>query len=439
MHLKKLILEQFRNHQKFELEFDSSQPVTYIVGENAQGKTNILEAIYLLALTKSFRTNNHEDMVQWETEFGRVKGFFAVDALVDRATGYTSADPEFSKRTADSLSANSTTGLSQFFNSSYNQPFELEVFLGRPPHPGKVHKKNGVKTSAANFIGSFQVVFFHPEDLNMLYLGPDLRRRYLDILNLQINKKYYQALRAYRRILEQRNTLLHQLKDGYAKAADVEIWDEQLIENGSLLIQERAKSIEFFHQNLQAQYRKISQGNEEVTAHYQHCLGDYLPTGDSAKKANSLSNIPLDQIKAAYQKALKAAQPKDFKSEHTSIGPHRDDLVFYLNGLPLSQHASRGEYRSLLLSLKLLELEFYQQKSGQKPLLLLDDVFSELDDSRQRMLLEAIQTHQTIITATHEIEPDLAADLNPGEKTIRQHQHLNLKTKTTLTTAQAKS
>ncbi len=379
MHLQKLTLEQFRNHQKFELEFKPTEPVTYIVGENAQGKTNILESIYILALIKSFRTNNHEDLIQWGTEFGRVKGFFVPDTDVNEHA------------------ANS-------FSSSQNQPLELEIFLGRPPHPGKVHKKNGVKISAANFIGSFQVVFFHPEDLNMLYLGPDLRRRYLDILNLQISKKYYQALRAYRRILKQRNSLLHQLKNGYAKPEDVQIWDEQLIENGSIIIQERAKSIDFFNQNLEQKYQQISQGNEKITAKYHHSLGDYFSLSSDENAAQILSLASLDQIKDAFEKALKKAKNKDFQSEHTSVGPHRDDLEFYLNGMPLARHASRGEYRSLLLSLKLLEIEFYQQKSGQKPLLLLDDVFSELDSSRQKMLLEAIRTHQTIITATHRIE-----------------------------------
>ncbi len=380
MHLQKLTLEQFRNHAKFELEFNPNEPVTYIVGENARGKTNILESIYVLALTKSFRTNSHEDLIQWGAEYGRVKGVF---------TAETGAGGQMS---------------SGSFASTQSQPFELEVFLGRPPQPGKVHKKNGVKTSAANFIGSFQVVFFHPEDLNMLYLGPDLRRRYLDILNLQINKKYYQALRAYRRILQQRNSLLHQLKNGYSKPEDVQIWDEQLIENGSIIIQERAKCIDFFNQNLEHKYQQISQGDEKITAKYQHCLGDYFTLSQDENAAQILSHASLDQIKDAFEKALKKAQNKDFLSEHTSIGPHRDDLEFFLNEMPLARHASRGEYRSLLLSLKLLEIEFYQQKSGQKPLLLLDDVFSELDQSRQKMLLEAIRTHQTIITATHRIE-----------------------------------
>lgn len=387
MHLQKLILEQFRNHQKFELEFKPTEPVTYIVGENAQGKTNILESIYILALIKSFRTSNHEDLIQWGAEFGRVKGFFVPDV--------------------ESTSAKTDSGLqhtSGAFSSNQNQPLELEIFLGRPPHPGKVHKKNGVKISAANFIGSFQVVFFHPEDLNMLYLGPDLRRRYLDILNLQISKKYYQALRAYRRILKQRNSLLHQLKNGYAKPEDVQIWDEQLIENGSIIIQERAKSIDFFNQNLEHKYQQISQGQEIVAAKYHHSLGDNFALNADENAAQILSLASLDQIKDAFEKALKKAKNKDFQSEHTSVGPHRDDLEFYLNGMPLARHASRGEYRSLLLSLKLLEIEFYQQKSGQKPLLLLDDVFSELDSSRQKMLLEAIRTHQTIITATHRIE-----------------------------------
>src|SRR5579862_8653562 len=147
MRLTKLILEQFRNYGHLELDFSIDVPMTYIVGPNAQGKTNILESIYLLALTKSFRTTKQQEMIGWEYEYARVKGFFQMD------------DRKLAGR--ESVA----TG----------DPLLLEAFLGKPPHPQKSFKKNDVKISATNFIGNCQVVFFHPEDLNMLYLGPDLR------------------------------------------------------------------------------------------------------------------------------------------------------------------------------------------------------------------------------------------------------------------------
>lgn len=342
MHLQKLILENFRNHGKLELTFSEENPVTYIVGPNAQGKTNLLESIYLLALTKSFRTHNHEDLINWHQDFARVTGIFGAENI------------------------------------------RLEIFLGRSPNPPKVLKKNKVKTTGANFMGTCQVVFFHPEDLNMLYLGPDLRRAYLNTLNVQINKNYFTALKNYQKVLRQRNALLYAIKQGTHKKSDLEIWDEQLVENGTLLMSERAKTIDFFNHHITEYYRQISEGDEQVSLSYQDTVG-------VAGRASSI----------AYRKALAQALPRDLQSGHTSVGPHRDEILFLLNNKPLQAHASRGEYRSLILALKLLELKFFEEQSGRKPLLLLDDVFSELDLSRQKMLLQATQTHQTIITTTH--------------------------------------
>ncbi|MFC1749728.1 DNA replication/repair protein RecF, partial [Pseudomonadota bacterium] len=178
MQLVKIQLENFRNYESLDLRFDDPGATSFIVGQNAQGKTNILEAIYLLALTKSFRTSHQEDLIKWESEYARVTGEF-------------------------------------------EDGQKLEVFLGNPPQPKRSLKKNEVKISAEKFIGNCQIVFFHPEDLNMLYLGPNLRRRYLDILNIQINKDYYRGLRSYKRVLEQRNSLLKGIRAGTSHESDL--------------------------------------------------------------------------------------------------------------------------------------------------------------------------------------------------------------------------
>ena len=221
MHLKRLTLENFRNYGSLDLRFDDEKEekeVSFIIGRNAQGKTNILEAIYLLALTKSFRTSRQEDLIKWGCEYARVKG-------------------EFEERT-------------------------LEVFLGNPPQPKRVLKKNDVKIGAENFIGNCQIVFFHPEDLNMLYLGPDLRRRYLDILNIQINKNYFRALRSFKRVLEQRNSLLKNINAGTGKESDLEVWDDQLAQHGDFLTEERRKTVEFLNLHVTDVYGAIADGKE---------------------------------------------------------------------------------------------------------------------------------------------------------------------------------
>ncbi len=376
MYLQTLTLENFRNHGRFELNFEPENNITYIVGENARGKTNILEAVYLLALTKSFRTSKQNHLIQWGQDYGRVKG-----SLILEGVGGSWQQPSNVLHERQS-------------------PLQLEVFMGNPPQPLKVLKRNNIKVSAPNFIGHCQVVFFHPEDLNMLYLGPELRRRYLDILNIQINSDYYRALRNYRRLLTQRNALLRTIREGgmqarNAHSEDLQIWNERLSEEGSLLILERYRTVEFLQEKLQDIYQKISQADEKVSLHYR-CGLLALESTDGPS-----GNFDLPTLKANFRKMLDLNLNRDLQAQVTTSGPHRDDLEFFLNDRPLGEHASRGEYRSLLLSLKLLELIFLENRSGEKPILLLDDVFSELDLGRQKMLLEAIESHQTIITATH--------------------------------------
>lgn len=363
MKLKNLILEQFRNYRNLELDFDPEEPMTYIVGPNAQGKTNILESIYLLALTKSFRTARQQDMIGWEHEFARVRGIFDADP-----------EPESQKT------------------------LELEAFLGKPPQPQKSFKKNGVKTGAANFIGNCQVVFFHPEDLNMLYLGPDLRRAYLNVMNVQVNRKYFSALRSYHKVLKQRNALLHAIRENRAARSELDVWDEQLVEHGSYIMAERSNTLKYFQTRLAFTYRKISQGEEIVKLSYCHTLRSLND------RLNDPGTPPADTAetwRAYFANDLAAARHRDLQALVTTVGPHRDDIGFSFNGLQLAAHASRGEYRSLLLALKLIELDFFEDHTGQNPILLLDDVFSELDPRRQNLLLQAIEGHQTIVTTTH--------------------------------------
>ncbi len=382
MKLRKLILEQFRNYGTLELDFDPREPMTYVVGPNAQGKTNILEAIYLLALTKSFRTSRQQDMIRWESEYARVKGIF------EKGDAATAAGPDTNAASGrPGKQADSTAGI-----------LELETFLGKPPHPQKAFKKNGVKTGAANFIGNCQVVFFHPEDLNMLYLGPDLRRAYLNVMNVQVNRKYFGALRSYQKVLKQRNALLHAIKEQRAAARELDVWDEQLVEHGSYLMAERSRTLTYFQNLLTPTYQKISRGDERVRLNYFHTLSSLH---DSMYDHNESLPDTQETWRSHFAKDLGRTRPRDLQALVTTVGPHRDDLEFSFNGLRLSSVASRGEYRSLLLALKLIELNFFEEKTGENPILLLDDVFSELDTDRQNLLLHAIEGHQTIITATH--------------------------------------
>jgi DNA replication and repair protein RecF len=333
--LKKLELENFRNYQGLRLDFRKDAGLTYLIGDNGEGKTNVLEAIYMLALAKSFRVSDQESLIKWSADFGRIKGGF--DSAV---TGETA----------------------------------LEVFLGKEPQPARVFKVNGVKSSAVNFVGRIRVVFFHPEDLNALYLGPDLRRRYLDIMILQKSREYFEAIRKFKRLREQRNALLGAIREGMGKESDLDVWDEQLVREGTLIWRKRAEALSYINAGLPDKYEEISGVEMDLIGY-----------------TSNLAEI--------YGEELRRARVRDIASGRTQVGPHRDEIEFELGGKPILKHASRGEFRTILLALKLIEMDYFSE-DGERPILLLDDVFSELDHERQRFLLEKVVDYQTFITTT---------------------------------------
>jgi DNA replication and repair protein RecF len=348
MKLQKLQLENFRSYTKYEHTFNHD--TTILVGENGLGKTNFLEAIYLLSLGRSFRTSTPEDLINWGQPHLRCLAEVEVD----------------------------------------DDKLELQVFYSKTPKR-KNFKINDVNKRNSDYIGNFLTVLFHPEDLNMLYLNPSYRRQYLNILLSQTDRAYLLALSSYKKVMKQRNALLHKIRDQKFTGADItnllhdlDTWDAQLIQFGTDIIQKRQALIHFLTDRLPKLYQAISGRNENVHLEYQ------------AKK--------LDDLALRRDREIMQAQ--------TTLGPHRDDLTFFIANHEISASASRGEFRTLLLAIKLAEIAYIQEKTGENPVLLLDDVFSELDPSRQKHLLEAIKTCQTIITTTSDHEfPKTGVDL----------------------------
>jgi DNA replication and repair protein RecF len=380
--LKSLELENFRNYRRLRLDFQQAAGLTYLIGDNGQGKTNILEAIYMMALTKSFRGAGEDNLIKWGEDYGRIKGSFGEDGAAEAILAARRGGLDYVDRTSRRSEAPGA---------------DMEIFLGRPPQPKRIFKVNNVKSSSINFIGRVKAVFFHPEDLNMLYLGPDLRRRYLDILILQESRPYFAAIRKFKRVKEQRNALLNGIREGAAAAiiaarrespATLEVWDAQLIKEGALIWRERAETIAFINDRLADKYAEIAQEKVSLRVNYKNSLG--LDFGALGLVSN------LEEV---YAEELLRSRGRDLASGHTQVGPHRDDLEFILEGRPIDQHASRGEYRTILLALKLIEMEFFSREGG-RPILLLDDVFSELDHQRQKFLLEKVSAFQTFITTT---------------------------------------
>lgn len=356
MKILKLQLENFRNYESYLYEFDMEKPLVLILGENGKGKTNLLEAIYLLSLGRSFRTNHPDNLIKWEKDFFRC--FCTVE--------------------------------------SQNETFQLEVGYSNHPVQKKNYKKNDVRLKNSEYLGNLLTVLFHPEDLNMLYLSPAYRRNYLDIMLCQVDKNYLFALAQYKKILKQRTVLLYSIRDHRFKKLPVEnllddlsSWDEQLVKFGLEIIEKRQKLVDFLNQKLTKIYQNIAGQNDEITVKY------------------------LKSATPDYQMELESMRDKDIRDAKTNIGPHRDDLKFCINNLAILSTASRGEFRTLLLALKLAEIDFIKEKTGILPILLLDDVFSELDQKRALHLLDAVKDHQTIIATT-----DLRSLENLEEKAI---------------------
>jgi len=350
--LTSLFARNFRNLTKLEANFEKS--VSAFVGKNAQGKTNILEAITLLAFGKSLRSNTEKSLLKTGEDFFRVEGM-----------GKNEKDEKIKIEISSSLVK-------------------------------KTFKLNGKTITQSKLVGNFPIVSFSPEDLNLLLLSPSLRRRYLDILLSQSSHQYLFALNAYGKALKNRNALLVRIGGNLAQEDELDFWDGELAKHGSLIGKMRSEFAEFMKAPLEKNFQEISNTKSVLTMRITNFKGE----GITEKK---------------YLENLTKLRDKDLKYENTNYGIHRADLLFELDGKLLSENGSRGEIRSTILALKFVELKFIESVLAEKPILLLDDVFSELDESRQKSLMHLIQNHQTFLTTTKISHLDAAEEKDVWE------------------------
>ena len=346
MYLQSLELTNFRNHHYFRKEFENN--VVVLIGPNTVGKTNIIEAVRFLSLFKSFRTSNSQDMISWGKNLTRVTGEVADNKVIKKIFG-------------------------ALLKKDKNSPVKREV------------KINGAKTTTRQAVGTIQTVIFSPEDMQLISSGPSQRRRYLDTVLGQLSQSYYTALRDYNRALWQRNAILAQPY----QSPEIEVWEEQLAGNGSIIITKRSSFIELINKEVSSLYNNLAgTGNLELT---------YQPRVLEPGVELLLSQ---DKIKKILTLSLQKSRNLDFRYKNTSVGPHRDDFLIKLNKRPIINHGSRGEWRSAILALKVAEKNYLKKISGSQPILLLDDVFSELDNSRRQALAGQIETSQVFISTT---------------------------------------
>jgi len=333
MFIEKLELNNYRNYETLLLEFDHGTNILY--GDNAQGKTNILESVYVCGTTKSHKGSKDREIINFNEDESHIR----------------------------------------MFVNKNEDVYQIDMHLKKSKTKGIAI--NGVPIKkAAELFGIVNFVFFSPEDLNIIKNGPSERRRFLDLELCQLNKLYLLQLADYNRVLNQRNKLL---KSNFTPelASTIEVWNKQLINYGSILINERTKFIEELNKIIPAIHGSLTGDKEKIEIIYE-------------------PNVTADD----FEKKLIKNHDKDIRMRASSVGPHRDDLCVLINGVDIRKYGSQGQQRTAALSLKLSEIYLVKKVIKDTPILLLDDVLSELDSSRQNYLLKSINDIQTLITCT---------------------------------------
>ena len=340
MHIRKITLTNFRNYENQEIVFDEKLNIIY--GNNAQGKTNILEAIFLTAMGKSFRAKNDKDLIR----FGKNQAIVEIE-----------------------------------FETSDRDGKIKSVIDDK-----KTFWINGVKqTKVSDIIGKINVVIFTPDDIDIIKEGPEVRRRFLDMMISSLKPNYIHILNNYNKTLEQRNTYLKQIKKENKSKALLDIWDDQLADLADKVYKYRLDYVNKISNRIQDIHKLITKSGkleEEITIKY----------SSNCKDKNN------------FLESLKKIRDFDISRGFTSIGVHRDDLIISINKKPVKVFGSQGQQRTSVLSLKLTELNIVKEEIGESPILLLDDFMSELDSNRRESFLEKIDGNQVIITCTDKIE-----------------------------------
>lgn len=345
MIVKSLSFENFRNLKNGTVF--PCEKVNVIYGENAQGKTNLLEAIWLFCGGHSFRSSKENEMIGFEKEFFKLK--------------------------------------MEFFSEEREQNAEISYYQNK-----KNIRINGVeKNSSAYLTEKFSSVVFSPEHLTLIKRGPQIRRRFIDAAVCQQKVRYASLLSKYQQILNQRNALLKDISRHRELLDVLSIWDDSLCSAGAEILRERCDYIKRIRKTAKEFHTGISFEKENLDI-------EYIPTCDA------LEDDRLDQIREKLRSAMERSREEDIRFGNTSVGPHRDDVDIRINGLSCRRYASQGQQRSAVLSLKLSEASLLSEKRGEKPVILLDDVLSELDGKRQDFLLNQIVDYQVFVTCCEE-------------------------------------
>ena len=373
MYLSHLSLTNFRIFR--ELEVDFSPGVVVLFGGNAAGKTTLLEAIYLLAIAKSFRADNEKEVVSWGAASAGDSSLVAatIETQGERVKVYVGYQP------------------------TAPQP-------STPTHPHSTHRAAGlrkqirvsrVKRTAAELVGVVNAVLFSADDIELVQGPRPMRRRYLDILIAQVDQLYLRSLQRYQRVLQQRNRLLRLLQEKRAGTDELEYWDQELVNEGSTVLARRYEAMAALFPLCREKHADLVGSTEDLIVEYRPSVPLNRPEGGK------------EQMALDFAAALEISRARELAVGSTTVGPHRDDFALLVNGVDMGTYASRGQARTMALALRLAEAAYLDSMRGEAPIVLLDDVLSELDSLRRTRVLEKALEYQQVIISTTNLEPIL--------------------------------
>ncbi len=334
MYIQSLRLADYRNYESLSMDFSEGTNILY--GNNAQGKTNILEALYLIATTKSHRGVFDRDLIRFGCNEGHIRCVIIKGGI----------------------------------------DYQVDLHLRKARAKGIAINGQRIK-KASELIGLLHIVFFSPEDLSIVKDGPAQRRRFMDMELCQLDQSYLYNLNHYNKVVEQRNKLLRQILEMPSLASTIEVWNDQLLDYGCKIIERRQQFMQDLNEIIREMHSKLSGGTEHLSLQYE-------------------PSVTADQ----FADELRRVQEREKYIGSTAIGPHKDDFSFLCDEIDLRRFGSQGQQRTCALSLKLSELELVKRMIGEEPVLMLDDVLSELDTNRQNYLLNSLGGIQTFITCT---------------------------------------
>ena len=350
MYVRRLTLADFRNYHQLELELPAS--LLLFLGRNAQGKTNLLEAVYLLSTVRSPRSGSDLELINWQASQD-APPVARIVAEAERRDGLVRV--EMAVRGPDEAHARA----------------------------GKRLRLNGVPQRAAQVVGQISSVLFTPQDLDLIGGAPSLRRRFLDVMLSQVDGRYLTASQTYAKVVIQRNALLRRIRDRSARPDELTFWDSRLSDSGAYIVEARTAATIRSADLAAAAHRELSGGTEELRLVYEPRWARDWTAADLAGKDRAA-------LAAAFLDTLAQSRAQETAAGATLWGPHRDDFLLFIDGRPAAAFASRAQWRTAALALRLAEARFLLDATGDRPVLLLDDVLSEMDGERRRAVLDAL-------------------------------------------------